>query len=40
VLNASPILDSNSNYGDGTKWLTPTQILNPRLAKFGVQLEF
>jgi hypothetical protein len=38
VLNANPILALNTTYGSA--WLTPQQILDGRLVKFGVQLEF
>jgi hypothetical protein len=38
VLNASPILQINTTYGPA--WLTPTAILDARLFKFGVQLDF
>lgn len=38
VFNASPILAINTRYGP--QWLRPLQILDARLAKFGVQLNF
>ena len=38
VLNASPILQINVNYGPA--WSTPTAILDARLFKFGVQVDF
>ena len=38
LLNASPLLALNTTYGPS--WLVPTQILDGRLFKFGVQLEF
>ena len=38
VLNASPILADNTRYGPA--WLTPTFVLDARLFKFGMQLEF
>jgi hypothetical protein len=38
LLNASPILATNNNYGP--LWQTPTAILDARLFKFGVQMDF
>ena len=38
LLNASPILFINSRYGSG--WLTPGVILDARMAKFEVQVQF
>jgi hypothetical protein len=38
VMNASPILANNTRYGSA--WLTPTFVLDARLFKFGMQLEF
>jgi hypothetical protein len=38
ALNANPPLQVNSTYG--SSWLTPQEILNARLVKFGVQLDF
>ena len=38
AINVSPILSLNSTYGPS--WLQPTQILDGRLFKFGVQVEF
>ena len=38
LLNSSAILSQNNTYG--TSWLSPTQILQGRLIKFGMQLEF
>jgi len=38
LLNSSAILSQNNTYG--TAWLSPTQILQGRLIKFGMQLEF
>ena len=38
LLNANPILALITTYGP--RWLEPTQILDARLVKFGVQLEF
>jgi hypothetical protein len=41
VLNASTVLTLNNTYGTtGTSWLVPTQVLEGRLLKFGVQLNF
>jgi len=28
------------NYGDGSGYLTPTQILNPRFVRFNVTMDF
>lgn len=38
VLNASPILAINTTYGPS--WLNPTSILDARLFKVGMQLDF
>ncbi|HEV2985054.1 MAG TPA: TonB-dependent receptor, partial [Vicinamibacterales bacterium] len=38
VLNANPVTQMNTTYGP--QWLTPTQILDARLFKFGVQMDF
>jgi len=38
VLNASPVLAALTTYGP--RWSEPTQILDARLLKFGVQVEF
>jgi hypothetical protein len=38
VLNSSSILAINTTYG--TSWLAPTQILQGRLAKLGLQVDF
>ena len=37
-FNASPILSENVSYGPN--WLRPTQILAPRLFKFGAKMTF
>ena len=38
LLNGSAILATNQTYGPS--WLTPTSILDARLFKFGVQVDF
>ncbi len=38
ALNASTVLQVNSTYGPN--WLMPTQILDARLLKFSVQVDF
>jgi hypothetical protein len=38
LLNSSGILSINTTYG--TSWLAPTQILQGRLVKFGLQVDF
>jgi hypothetical protein len=38
VFNGSAILAENSRYGSA--WLTPTQILDARLVKFGARVDF
>jgi hypothetical protein len=38
VFNGSAVLAENSRYGSA--WLTPTQILDARLVKFGARVEF
>jgi len=41
MFNASPALLVNNNYSPGpTGWQRPTQILQGRLLKFGLQLQF
>jgi hypothetical protein len=39
LLNSSAILSQNNTYGT-TAWQSPTGILQGRLVKFGMQLEF
>jgi hypothetical protein len=38
LFNASPILALNTTYG--AAWQRPLQILQGRLLKFGVQVDF
>ena len=38
LLNTNTILGANGTFG--SSWLVPTQILDARLAKFSVQLDF
>jgi hypothetical protein len=38
VFNASPVLAVNSTYG--TSWRRPTAVMDPRLLKLGMQLDF
>ena len=38
VLNGNAVLAINTSYG--ASWLRPTQVLQARLVKFGVQLDF
>ena len=38
LLNGSAVITQNNSYGSA--WLRPTQILQARLVKFGVQLDF
>jgi hypothetical protein len=38
LFNSSAIESENLTYG--SKWLTPTQILDPRLVKFGGRIEW
>jgi hypothetical protein len=38
VMNASPILGINTRYGPA--WLTPTFVLDARIYKFGMQIDF
>jgi hypothetical protein len=41
ILNLSPPLAVNATYGTtGANWLQPQQILDARLFKFGVQMDF
>jgi hypothetical protein len=38
ALNANPVLSMNTTFGPS--WLTPTQVLDARMFKVGVQFEF
>jgi hypothetical protein len=38
MLNANPVLAQNNNFGP--LWQRPTQILQGRLLKLGVQIDF
>jgi hypothetical protein len=38
VFNGAAVITQNNTYGSA--WLRPTQILQARLVKFGVQLDF
>lgn len=38
ALNANPVLSMNTTFGPS--WLTPTQVLDARIFKVGVQMEF
>ena len=38
LFNGNTVLGSNTRYG--TSWLVPSAILDPRLLKFGVQVNF
>jgi hypothetical protein len=38
ILNAVPPLTQNNTYG--SKWLQPSVLLQPRLAKFGIRADF
>ena len=38
AFNASPILSVNNTYGPA--WLRPIQILDGRIVKFGMELNF
>ncbi len=41
AMNASPVLNINSTYGtNGVGWLKPSQVLDARLFKMGVQVDF
>jgi hypothetical protein len=41
VMNASPVLNINSGYGtNGEGWLRPSQVLDARLFKVGVLVDF
>jgi hypothetical protein len=41
ITNASPVLNINSTYGtNGAGWLKPSQVLDARLFKMGVQVDF
>ena len=38
LLNGNAVITQNNTFG--TAWQRPTLILQPRLLKFGVQLDF
>jgi len=38
IFNSSAITAENTTYG--AKWKTPTSVLNPRLGKFGIRVDF
>jgi hypothetical protein len=41
VMNGSAVLNTNSVYGtNGVNWLRPSQVLDARLFKMGVQVDF
>ncbi len=40
VFNANTATSYQQNYGNGTQYLQPLTILNPRLARFNVTVEF
>jgi hypothetical protein len=40
LFNANTGTMFQLNYGDGTQYLQPTQILNPRFVRFNVTMEF
>jgi len=41
VINGSAVLNTNSVYGtNGANWLKPSQVLDARLFKMGVQIDF
>ena len=40
LFNANTGTMFQMNYGDGSGYLTPTMILNPRIVKFNVTFDF
>jgi len=40
LFNANTGTAFEQNYGDGSQYLRPTQILNPRFVRFNVTMEF
>jgi len=40
LFNANTGTAFEQNYGDGSQYLRPTQILNPRFVRFKVTMEF
>ena len=40
LFNSNTGTAFQTNYGDGTQYLTPTQILNPRFVRFNVTVDF
>jgi hypothetical protein len=40
LFNANTGTAFQTNYGDGTQYLNPTQIVNPRFVRFNVTVDF
>ncbi len=40
LFNANTPTSYQQNYGDGTQYLQPLTILNPRFARFNVTVDF
>ena len=40
LFNANTGTAFEQNYGDGSQYLRPTQILNPRFVRFNVTMDF
>ena len=40
LFNANTGTAFQQNYGDGSQYLNPTQILNPRFVRFNVTMDF
>ncbi|HEU4692661.1 MAG TPA: hypothetical protein VFS23_30070 [Vicinamibacterales bacterium] len=40
LFNANTSTAFEENYGDGSQYLRPTQILQPRFVRFNVTMDF
>lgn len=40
IFNANPGLAFDNNFGDGSAWLRPSSVLNPRFVRFNATLDF
>jgi hypothetical protein len=40
LFNANTATAYQQNYGDGTQYLQPLQVLNPRFVRFNVTVDF
>ena len=40
IFNANPGLAFDTNFGNGSGWLRPSSVLNPRFVRFNATLDF